>query len=517
MRTDRRYRQALWIWIAGFFLVLLIHLLWHSLNRLPPVWDMAHHQHMGWILAEAIRSGSFGEIATISDYYPPLFYFVEAVLFLALGKTSWLPFLANLPGLFLLSFFTFQIAWTLFRDSQSAYSGILVLMFPLVAWTSRETLLDVSLSGCVALSLYILLRTRNLESHVWSIAFGVSVGIGLLTKWTFILFLVPAVCLSLFRSSQRLRSSRHLVDAVLVALPLTLWWYLPNLESLHQRYLLTARGADWEMDPVFGSLLWVIYYPRCLTSYYLFLPLTVVLIWGLIFLWRNGRLQSEQARWAMIVAGGGVVLLTLLKTKDPRYVMPVVVPLAVLLASYWTSRPRAILLLTIFTLIQFLAISFPLPGLPDRIGFFGLEKDSDYVGMRQEWVWFQTSYFGVAGPPRQEDWHYSELLERFDVGDVVGFVPDHPFYHLNALSLYADLSERHVEVVRLGISDDWPKTLEKVKWVVGKTGNQGISYITRFNQQVYSALETLRWPLENSWELPDGSRALLWRNPSRSP
>jgi hypothetical protein len=65
------------------------------------------------------------------------------------------------------------------------------------------------------------------------------------------------------------------------------------------------------------------------------------------------------------------------------------------------------------------------------------------------------------------------------------------------------------------MTDRWQAGLEGADWVIGKTGDQGISYITDFNDEVYSALETLRWPLVNSWDLPDGSRALLWRNPSR--
>ncbi|HLV01372.1 MAG TPA: hypothetical protein VKZ59_08905, partial [Acidobacteriota bacterium] len=59
--------------------------------------------------------------------------------------------------------------------------------------------------------------------------------------------------------------------------------------------------------------------------------------------------------------------------------------------------------------------------------------------------------------------------------------------------------------------------LESFDWVVGKGGNQGISYITSYNREVYRLIEESEWPLIASWELPDGSQAWLWRNPTRSP
>jgi len=54
-----------------------------------------------------------------------------------------------------------------------------------------------------------------------------------------------------------------------------------------------------------------------------------------------------------------------------------------------------------------------------------------------------------------------------------------------------------------------------VDFVIGKTGPQGISYITGFNQQVYDFLTEQEWPLIETWPLPDASEARLWQNPNR--
>ena len=61
----------------------------------------------------------------------------------------------------------------------------------------------------------------------------------------------------------------------------------------------------------------------------------------------------------------------------------------------------------------------------------------------------------------------------------------------------------------------WEEKIREAQWVIGKTDDQGISYITRYTDRVYEFLETQNWPLVKSWSLPDGSRLLLWRTPSR--
>jgi hypothetical protein len=400
-------------------------------------------------------------------------------------------------------------------------------MMPLLAWTSRESLLDPTLSGLLALSLFLLVRSNFFLERKWTLGFGLSVAVGLLLKWTFVAFVVPGVLFCLWKSPRRSPALRNLLDAVLVAIPPVFLWYLPNLNSLVERFRLTTAGAGWEQDPEVWSFLGWIYYPRCLSSYYLFLPLTVAFIWAawrLVSAQRTGSSSiSSDFERALSLQGivtvtlvGGLILLSLLKAKDPRYAMPLVVPLALLLYQGLVDRPRAFQLVAGWTFLQFLLISFAIPLVPGKVALFALDPDPDFAGMRQEWVWFESNYFGVVGPPRRENWHYEDILGHLASGEQVGFVPDATFFHPGALELKAAECGVELAVFRLGLTEDWPKMLEKADWVVGKSGSQGISYITLYNRDVYGALETLNWPRVDTWELPDGSQAMIWRNPSRS-
>lgn len=518
MRTEPGYAKARRLWLIGFLIVLGVQIVWHSLNRMPPAWDMAYHQHMGWSYFEAARQGRlFQDFSRLSDYYPPLYYLMEACVYLVLGATRWIAFWANLPGLLLAGFFTFRITWEVTRSVRAALAGQLVLLLPLMAWTSRESLLDPTLTGLVAVSLYVVIRSRSFQERTWSWGFGAVAAAGLLLKWTFIVFIVPATIWTFFRSEDRRKSMRNRLEAVLIAMPLVFWWYLPNLTSLYHRFQLTTAGASWEQDPAVWSWLGWIYYPRCLAGYYLFLPLTLVFVWVIPRLWSmDGKASRNLIRLMIVSLVGGLILLSLLKAKDPRYVMPLTVPLSVLLVTGLGDRRQLAATVAGWGFLQFVLISFSIPLVPQKIALFSIPGDTDYISMRQEWVLFESDYFGVTGPPRRQDWHYQDLLEKIDGSGRVGFVPDAAFYHPGVLSLIAEQVGKPLQVSRLGLTEGWPKELALVNWVVGKTGSQGISYITRFNGDVYGAMETLKWPLVASWGLPDGSRAQLWRNPSRS-
>lgn len=522
------------IWALGFLGLMLVHAAWRYLHDAPPAWDMAHHQIMGWRLLEAAREGRLLEaLVNVSDYYPPFYYALEAVVLSLVGETRWLAFLVNLPGLALLSWSTARLAWALTGSAWAPLAGWLVLSSPLTSWTSRETLLDPWLSAWTAFALLLIHRSRALQSRSRVLWLAPVIAAGMLTKWSFVLFVAPPLIWLMARSRDRRTALLNLVDLGLLSAPLVLWWYLPNAVSLFRRLQYTASGADWEMDPQLDSILGWIYYPRAISSYYLFLPLSLILVTGLLSYWwrsrRTGRTVSATPAIANPATGasalrrllvvtllGGSVLLTLLKAKDPRYVMPLLAPLSILLVDLWKDRRVLLVLIAGLAALQFVATSFILPGIPARIGFFGIPGDRDYRSMRQEWVWFQRDYFGVTGPPRREDWRLADLLEAVPAGARIGFVPDSASFHPGLLVLEGLRRGKPVHVIRLGLQDNWPASLGEVDWVVGKTGDQGISFITWFNEDVYAAMEQLRWPQVKTWELPDGSQILLWRNPSLS-
>lgn len=506
------------LWVPGLLAILVAHRIWLTRNCLPPIWDMAHHQLMGWRHLEAFREGAFlVSLPEITNYYPPLYYLWEMVA-LSLEAGQVLALLANLPGLVLLSFCTYRLALRWQSTASAACAAWLALMFPLVAWASRETLLDVTLSGLVALGLLVLIHTDRFQSRSKTLLFGFVVAAGLLTKWTFVLFIAGPVAYHWWQSRDRRKSLLNLLDASLIALPMVMWWYLPNLQFLLERFEATSQAAILEGDPHLLSWLGVLYYPRTLSSYYLFLPLTIALLLSLAWWTRRARaMRMNETGILWVFLGTSLLLLTALRAKDPRYVMPVVSVLAVILVQpsvQFRVWPGVVISLAA---LQFLYVSFPLPGNPGKIALFAVEEESDYRGMAREWVFYQSDYFGVAGHPRCEDWKFDYIVAQLTAGDRVGWAPELPYFHPGALHLLGLQAGKRLEAQRVGDTPLEKKRLELFDWIVGKTGDQGISYITSYNRELYRLIEENEWPLIASWDLPDGSQAKLWRNPTRSP
>ena len=97
---------------------------------------------------------------------------------------------------------------------------------------------------------------------------------------------------------------------------------------------------------------------------------------------------------------------------------------------------------------------------------------------------------------------------------MVGFVPSLSHFHPEALKLHALRAGVSLQVRRLGDNTDSVDAINSLDLVVGKTGFQGLRYITGLNNEVYRRLKEEGWHEVQSWDLPDQSQARLWANPS---
>jgi 4-amino-4-deoxy-L-arabinose transferase-like glycosyltransferase len=501
------------IWLLGLTVILTIHAVWELLDESPAVWDMAYHQLQGWRYLAAWQDGRFFEqFSALSPYYPPLYYLQEAMVLRVFPATQFLAWLANLVGMLLLSFSSYRLAALFMKPAVAVATGWLPLLFPLVVWTSRTSLLDLPLAGWVAASGYLLVKSNFLQDRSWSLGFGLACAAGSLTKWTFGLFLILPMAHVLIYSPHRRKTLLHLAFASCLALPLVLLWYFPNLESLMERFQMTAQAAVREGDPGWDHLLGWIYYPRSLASYYLYFPLTVLGVYGVTIAGRQRQGIHQrlfQFLWWWLL--GGLFFMTLLPAKDPRYIMPLACPLAILLVAPWRQRDAWVIGILVLAFLQMLSVSFLIP--PLKIVLFEGVQDTDYRSIRQEWVLYQSHYFDIAGPPRREDWGIEKILDAVGTSGRVGFLPDAARFNPVTFELSAVQRKAELEVIFLWVSQPSAESLSELDFVIGKTGSQGLSYMAAWTQPTYRLLDELNWPLVDTWLLPDQSRAQLWRNP----
>ncbi len=530
--NDRNFfaRNPTRTWLLAFLSVLIANLVWALMSDVPPAWDMAYHQLKGHAILDWWRQGpDLSTLSVASPNYPPLYYFVEASILALAPGTGLLPFWSNLPGLFLLSCSSWGIARRYLDASVACWAGILPLLFPMSAWIGREALIDGLLAGWTALAGYLLLRSDWFRETRWTIAFGLACGAGVLTKWTFPVYLAVPVLIALAASESRVRSVANLTLSASLSIPLVLPYYLPNLSSLASRYPTTNQVGiiPWKPYPRHGepgldNLLGWIYYPRVVIGYFLFAAIAALFAIGVARLLQRqvsapkegsparnrNRFWNRTLLWGWLV--GGIVLLTFVTPKDPRFALPLVAPLAVLVLLVWEDRPRLQALIVALACLQFLMVSFwPLGSL--KLALFDRPGDHDYQNLQREWVLFETHYFDVTGPPIREDWRLQDLLRVLPEGASVAFLPDLVHFHAGALQLLAVKAKHPLQVFKIGDTAEWPRLLGQAEYVVGKSGAQGISFITQYNSAVVSELESEPWTVRGEWPLPDGSQAVVWQ------
>ncbi len=524
-----------WRCVLGLVLILGVNVVWEVLNDVPAIWDMAYHQLMGISYLQAWIEGTlFREFATLSPAYPPLYYLHEAGVYLLLPGSDFRTLIVNFPYILLTAYATYRISTYFLSPSLAGWASVLVLLFPAMAMVHREALLDGALAAWVATGAWLILRSRWFTHVGWTLLFGLVCGLGALTKWTLPMYLVIPVLFGVVASKQPLRALRNLAVAALVSFTVMAPYYLQNLEAMISRYPTTNQTGliPWRPYPRHGepglNNIWGwIYYPQVLASYFLYLPLTLLFGGGLL---RKAFLVSRSSflvsgfggtdsfgrrvplfLWSWLL--GGLGLLIFLTPKDPRFVLPVVPPLAMLLLYFWENRPRLVHLILVIALIHFLTFSLPLFG-PVKIALFEMKGDRDFQSLQREWVLYANHYFHLGGPPVTESWSLAEIVAAVPEGADVAVLPTLPRFHAGALQLEAVVSERTISFVDfnegparnpLGTSD----------FILAKTGHQGISFITEDNPQAMRRLGEEGWQLVSDWELPDGETAQLWKSPPR--
>ncbi|MBN1659623.1 MAG: glycosyltransferase family 39 protein [Anaerolineae bacterium] len=246
--------------IALGLLALLItfHLvnnwLWVSANDVVYSFDRMYHQVTSLAYYDTLRQGvslqSLFSALTWSDYYPPLVHLL-VTLFYALGGVSMdVSAMANSVFVILLLGAVYDIGRRLGGWWVGLLSAFVLSTFPIVFSMSRYLYIDFALLAWVAVNLALLLRADRFRHRGYSLLYGLSLGLGLLTKWTFAAF-VAAPLLAVLVTPGTLRSAvralvqgpgagtpamsghswRRLLAASLIGLAVTALWFVPNVTA----------------------------------------------------------------------------------------------------------------------------------------------------------------------------------------------------------------------------------------------------------------------------------------------
>ena len=198
------------------------NLAWHArqpggymiLNR-----DEAIHVRAGLNMYDRIRSGN----TMLSQQNAPLPPLVTIAGLLAFGYGGVLRFYTLYVNIFIFAaalFFTYKTGELVAGPAEGLLAALLLALYPSVYGLSRiYGHCDFPVMAAVAFNIFCLLKSDGFKDLKWSVIYGVSAGIGLLTKDTFLAFFLPP--LFVVAAFALFDDDRHVV-AHLVILPLPL-------------------------------------------------------------------------------------------------------------------------------------------------------------------------------------------------------------------------------------------------------------------------------------------------------
>lgn len=495
---------------------------WLHRDQTTPAWDSAVHLTLSLLYHRILEALPFPEdwLACLGlyhhyGYYPPLIHLAAIPFYRLLGMGEDAAVLANLLFLMLLLMGTYGLARHWWGPWGGLWSMALVSLYPLVGGLMRLYLTDFALTGVMAFALWTLWESRGFRRLGWSLLFGVSAGLGMLAKWTFLALLLPPLLWVGVKGGawKERRAPFHILLAAMVALLVAGPWYLPALGNIVAAVLESNRTAALDGDPSALTLAGWLYYWKVLGQSQIFLPGLALLVGGVAMGWRKRapNLDFLLAWWL-----GGTLLLTLVWNKDPRFSAPLLPAVAVLsggLLSSPTWGRRVALAGLGWGLLQFSLLGFGVPRWPEvRLAGWPLLAKAAFL----------------THPPQSSSAPLPELVRRMDQlackeYPVIGVLVNTPTLNLENLRYYAcrerwkDLPFRIPVLRPLARSPHWREELERCDMVVLKTGDQGPAGHDRWIREAWDWLkeepeewrqrfeEVLRWP----W--PDGGQVLVFQ------
>ncbi len=438
----------------------------------PPAWDQANHLFVAWRYFQAASLGLWGEIwrytpnAAIPPF-PPIYHLLLATAYLfpnPAGAALWV----NWFYLCALAFSLCGLARECRRDGAAVAAAIAFACAPLVAELTRTSLVDLPLTAVAAAAWWALVSCDGFRRRGPSLAFGLAFGVGMLHKWSFFSYLLPAFWLGL-RALRRRETRANALASGALGLALCLPWYLIRLPLVLMR--LTQATNDFVV-PFWKGAAFLHYLGGMPADFgALFCAMSAYSLWAL------RRDRNPATRLVLLGTLSSYIFWAIVPNRQMRYLLPGLTGLAALIAA--AAPPPLVWALA---------------------------------------AWQATmSIARPPAPPAVEDWKLSAALEavaaarRPGLTAVAVIANDARFNKLNLTWQAALLGVGDLEL--RGVNDvPW----ELSEFVLYKRGGMGPGAVVgEFRGAEASILDKAGWftiafEEKKYWPLPDATTAVLY-------
>jgi hypothetical protein len=510
---------------------------WIRVDTRPPYSDMAGHaiatlRIASWPWRQALMDGSLlGWLLDIHPY-PPFFYMTALPLVWFVSPTVDTMLVVNMLYFGLLIFSTYGIGRLAVGGRCGLLAAFLVSMYPMLYGLSRLYLTDVALAAMTTFAVFCIFWSDSFRHRLPSLVLGGTIALGVLTKWTFIVFLLGPLAIAVYLALRHPTRARliNLVVAGVLALAIGLPWYLHNLEALREFLQFNRfQAAPQEGETAVWTMASWLYYLSELVNQQLLLPFTLLFGAGTLLALRRCKANAYLlmfVAWIVI----GYIASTLYINKDSRYTLPYLPAMALLSAIGFVQirqvmvKRVGLVLIVLYALLQYSGLTV---GLSNKVAWMPEFIRSSQGPLA---VTLYAESVHVAGPPRSENWQVDAIVEAL-LADLkkqpaqesrteVVVVPNTNWFDTQAFSYvrWRDRLFLNVSEVTGIVEVDSASALQQSDYVVTKSGDLGWDFALQDAEEITVQLLDPNSALRAEFELlaefplPDNSTAQLFRH-----
>ena len=501
----------LFLIIISSFLIDKIYLL--NISYLP-AWDQGYHLTNLFKTYNLLENFSFNNqewwqsFWSISETYRgPLTYIFSSIFLKFFGKTYESSILSN--NIF--SIITILCIFNLCKDlgyKKAGLWGAFIFAFNPYIFDQRvDYLIDISQICFLYLNFYILFKfLKSNGSYILSLILGISLGFIFLTKPTGILFLVFPYIYSFYLLIKNSNFNKLYIVVFLSTFITIIWPWL----SINWLTIITSIANSWQWGIKYqdgleaNTLEGIFFYPKTIIK--LVGPLLFGSFIGISCLRILHKLKkssltkniqnslSKNNIFLLSFPINVLIICTLMSTKDLRFILPIY-PSLCIFAGLFITNFKNYSWGKFYKIFIFLIILFKL------LLNLSLQKNIAFK-------------FDKTSKP---NWPHKEIIEQVSnfspySKSVIAILPDTKELNTFNLSSEANIQNSNIYIRQI-ISNEksYKDDLDRFNWFLLKDGEQGI--MSNDSKLALSDLikESNKFKNFKSWELPDGSKATLYK------
>ena len=483
----------------------------------PPAWDQGYHLSNVFKMYNILEDQrinifeKFNQLLNVTDSYRgPLTYFLSA-LFLKLFNNSYqFAYLSNHIFNIICIISIFNLGKLLKNESTGVWAALIFTFSSLILKQRTDYLIDLSLTSFSTLG-FLFFTKWYLDKKgfsFYSTLAGATSGLIFLTKPTGVVILFLSFLLIILKKFKNKYSFEYslkeficfFASFIVVIFP---WFYLNWLTIITSTINAWNWGVKYQDGLEFYSLeSWIYYFKRLPL---IFGPVNIS-IFSILFLIEKGFQRNLLALkiksvnkinlWYLIYIFNCYLIISLMSTKEIRFMMPIVPIICIYIARFIDSKEYIIFSSNKKKFIVIVSIICSLFFTKNEFLSKNFKNYSTY------------------------NWPHSDIIsnvknENKNLVSTLAILPDTK--EINTFNLEAEASKMGEYVaVRQVISnkDSYKDDLKFFDWFLLKTGDQGVMTNESKNLLNQYLLKSPSFLIHKEWDLPDKSKLLLLRRKS---